>query len=131
MAFNVSREKKTVAKEILKFPAGLDAIESVVLKGSAVAALASAVTGIAGVSGLVAGTILKDTGDGQHRYVEYTGTGTIAGILADNVEFQNDLDDQPADMLFHGCVFDKDTIKNYSSYSATLATALPTCKFIS
>lgn len=132
MPFGASRAVNTVRKEILKFPAGLDAIESVVLRASGVAELASAVTGIEGKIGLRAGTILtKISGDSQNRYQRYTGTGTIEGILGDNIFFyDNSADsDEPADMLFHNCVFDSSKIIDFASYESDLATDLPTCRF--
>lgn len=133
MAFNVSRTVKTVEKEVLKFPAGLDAIESVVIKGSGVPELPSATTGRRGVYGYVAGTILrKVSGDSQNRYEKYTGSGTIEGILGDTVIVYDNstaASDTPVDMLKHGCVFDKDKIVDYASYASALATALFTCRF--
>jgi hypothetical protein len=132
MPWNVSRAVNTVRKEILKFPAGLDAIESVVLRASGVAALPSATTGYVGKLGLLAGTILTPvSGDSQNRYKKYTGSGDIAGILGDNVYFFDGLDhsDEPADMLIHGCVFDKDRIIDFVAYESALRTALNTCRF--
>lgn len=135
MAFGASRTVKDVRKEILKFPAGLDAIESVVVTASGATALPSAVTGFEGQLGLRAGTILqKVSGDSQVRYEKYAGggAGDIEGILGDNIFFYNDdpeVSDKPADMLFHGCVFDSSKIVDYASYASDLATALPTCRF--
>lgn len=132
MAFGAKRAINTVEKEILKEPAGLDAIESVVLRASGVAALASAVTGTSGKIGLRAGTILtKVSGDSQNRYKRYTGSGTIEGILGDNIYFYDNTaaSDEPADMLFHGCVFDSSKIVDFATYESALRTALNTCRF--
>lgn len=134
MAGPVSRTTKTVEKEILKFPAGLDAIESVVLSAGAsgVSELPSATVGYEGKLGLLAGTILKKiTGDGQNRYARYDGSGTIAGVLGDNIYFYDatDASDRGADMLFHGVVFDKEKIIDYNAFAGDLATALFTCRF--
>jgi hypothetical protein len=132
MPFNVRRSVNTVRKEILKFPVGIDSVESVVLRASGVAALASAVTGVQGKLGLLAGTILtKVSGDSQNRYKRYTGSGDIEGILGDNVFFYDgtDASDEPADMLFHGCVFDSSKIIDFASYESAVRTALPTCRF--
>jgi hypothetical protein len=115
MAFGVNRTVKDVRKEILKFPAGFDAIESIVLSGEAAEELPSAVTGVEGQLGLLAGTILtKVDGDDQDRYKK----------------FEAEEADKPADMLFHGCVFDLNKIVDYDDYDTDLATALPTCRFI-
>jgi hypothetical protein len=132
MPFNVRRSVNTVRKEILKFPVGIDSVESVVLRASGVAALASAVTGVQGKLGLLAGTILtKVSGDSQNRYKRYTGSGDIEGILGDNVFFYDgtDASDEPADMLFHGCVFDSSKIIDFASYESAVRDALPTCRF--
>ncbi len=134
MAFNVSRTAFDAKKEILKFPAGLDAIQSVVVQASAATALASAITGKTGQLGLEVGTILtKIPGDSKVRYRKYTGAGgeAITGILGNRILFYDasDKSDQPADMLFHGCVFDKAKIVDYNTHAAALATALPTCRF--
>ncbi len=133
MAFGASRSVKTVKKEVLKFPAGLDAIESVVLRASGVPELASAVTGVTGKIGLRAGTILKRiSGDSQNRYEEYDGSGTIEGILGDNVEFYDNTSasDTPVDMLFHGCAFNYNKIIGYDDYETELKAALTTCVFL-
>ncbi len=130
MPYNVNRRASTVAKEILVFPAGLDSIQSIVLSASGVSALPSATVGYSGKLGLLAGTILVEvSGDSQRRYKKFTGTGTIAGILTDNVYFYDNTQEEPAAMFVHGCVFDKAKIIDYDTYSSQLATALPTCRF--
>lgn len=134
MPWNVSRTAKSVEKEVLKFPAGLDAIQSVVILASGLSALASAVTGHEGKIGLQAGTILtKIPGDSQKRYRAYSAAPgeAIEGILGDNKWFYSAADesDEPADMLFHGCVFDAAKIINYASHESALKTALNTCRF--
>lgn len=134
MAFGVSRTVKDIRKEILKFPAGLDAIKSVVLSGEEATELPSAVTGVEGQLGLLAGTILtKVAGDGQNRYKQYEAGGgeAIEGILGDNVLFHDATEaaDKPIDMLFHGCVFDLNKIVDYATYDTDLADALFTCRF--
>lgn len=135
MAFGAKRVVKTVEKEVLKFPAGLNAIESVVLQASAAnQTIASATTGYQDQLGLLAGTILtKVPGDPQKRYRKFTGASgeAIEGILGDNIYFYDDTDasDEPADMLKHECVFVKDKIIDYNTHAAALATALFTCRF--
>jgi hypothetical protein len=130
-----SRTITTVEKEILVFPAGLDAIQSVVLSGSGVEELPSAVSGGEGRLVLRAGTILqKIDGDPLDRYEQYDGSGDVAGILGDNIFFYSTETDEPADMLFHNCVFNKDKIVDYDEYGAedgdgSLNDALHTCRF--
>lgn len=134
MAGPVSRTANTVEKEILKFPAGLDAIDSVVLSAAAsgVDELPSATVGYAGKLGLLAGTILKRIdGDDQKRYARYDGTGEVAGILGDNIYFVDDTDnsDKAADMLNHGCVFNKDKIIDFDAFESDVRDAMPSCRF--
>jgi hypothetical protein len=139
MPWNVSRSVGTVEKEILKFPAGLDAIESVVLKADGAPTLSSALTGSTQVvAGYRAGTVLQlVSGDSQNRYEVWDGNSpnTIEGILGDNVYFYDDTDasDEPADMLFHGVVFDTTKLggadRAYEGNESDVAGALPTCKF--
>ncbi len=134
MPWQVARSVNTVDKEILKFPAGLDAVESVVLQASTVSALASTVT-VVGKLGLRAGTILtKIPGDSKGRYRKYSGSlgEVVEGILGDNKFFYDNTDksDEPADMLFHGCVFDASKIVDWGSHEAAVRAALNTCRFV-
>jgi len=134
MAGPVSRTAKSIDKEVLKFPAGLDAIESVVILASGVSALPSAVAGFAGKIGLQAGTILtKIPGDSKKRYRQFTGAPgeVIEGVLGDNKFFYsaNDESDTGADMLFHNCVFDASKIVDYAAREVALKAALTTCLF--
>lgn len=134
MPWNVSRRVSTVEKEILKFPAGLDAIQSVVLRASGVDELPSAVTGVEGKLGLRAGTILtKVPGSDGAKYQQFTGAGgeAIEGVLGDNIFFydSSEASDEPADMLFHGCVFDAAKIIDYDTHESALKDALHTCRF--
>lgn len=139
MPWNVKRTAGTLKKEILKFPAGLDAIESVVLAASQAPTLSSGLTnGVSGVLGYRAGTVLKKiSADGQDRYEAYDGSGTVEGILGDNIYFYDDTDasDEPADMLFHGCVFNVDKLtgadRGYVGNETAVKNALKTCSFVS
>lgn len=134
MPWNVSRGLNSVKKEVLKFATGLEAIESVVLAASEVDELSSAVTGVSGKLGLRAGTILtKVPGDDQNRYRRYTAQASeeIEGILGDNIYFYDNTEasDEPADSLFHNCVFDKSKIIDFDTYEAALRDALNTSRF--
>lgn len=133
MPFGVSRYRKTADREILAYPAGLDAIKSVVVASSGAEELPSATTGKDGNKGLLAGTILEAVpGDSQGRVQKWSDTGeTIVGVLGSNVFFEGEGDayDAPAEAYFHGCVFNKDRIVDYSDAAADLASDLPTCRF--
>jgi hypothetical protein len=131
MPFNVSRSRHTTDREILAYPAGLDAIKSVVVASSGAETLPSATTGEVGVQGLLAGTALQVVdGDTQGRVEKYSD-GTIIGILGSNIFFEGEGDqyDSPAEAYFHGCVFNKDRIVDYGDIDSDLATDLPTCRF--
>lgn len=131
MPFNVSDSRHTTDREILAYPAGLDAIKSVVVSSSGVETLPSATTGEVGVKGLLAGTILQAvSGDTQGRVEKWTD-GTIVGILGSNLFFEGEGDqyDAPAEAYFHGAVFNKDRIVDFVAAESDLATDLPTCRF--
>ncbi len=131
MPFGVSRYRKTADREILAYPAGLDAIKSVVVASSGAEELPSATTGKDVNKGLLAGTILEAVpGDTQGRVRKWT-SGTIVGILGSNVFFEGEGDayDAPAEAYFHGCVFNKDRIVDYDDADSDLASDLPTCRF--
>lgn len=137
MPFGGKRSVFSVNKEVLKFATGLEAIESVVLQASAADTLPSATVGSnpgRTVYGLLAGTILtKIPGDSRNRYRKYTAASgeAVAGILGDNIEFfdKTDTSDEPADMLFHSCVFNKDKIIDFAAHESDVRAALPTCRF--
>lgn len=118
--------------EPLLFAAGLDAIKSVVLDSSYVA---SVTTGSDTRRTLRAGTLLakgpNNGPDGNPKYIPYTGSGTIEGVLEQNVDFlaAGPQGDTPAALLYHGCVFRASAIVDFSTYGAAAKTALTTCKF--
>lgn len=134
MPFGASRAVNSVKKEVLKFATGLEAIESVTLAASEADTLTSAVVGYEGKLGLLAGTILtKIPNDDLGRYKKFEDESNeeIAGILGDNIYFYTDGDesDEPADMLFHSCVFNKAKIIGFDDYETELRAALNTCRF--
>lgn len=132
MAWNIRKESKYVKKEILKFPAGLDAQESVVVQASGAPEIASATIGYTGQKGYLAGTILKKINPGtDDRVTKYDGSGDIVGVLADNVFFDGETTDydEPINMFVHGCVFNKDNIIDFATYESDLIAALYTCRF--
>lgn len=116
--------------EILMYPLETTVLDSAVINATGV---------VADVSGpyvgrryLVAGTILVKDAAAPNQYNAYTGTGTIAAILFDTVEFADgtDASDEPAAIVRRNVSFDKLKIVGFATYSAALATALPTCEFI-
>jgi hypothetical protein len=134
MPQNERRSRHTADREILAYPAGEDAIKSVVVAASGIPTLASAIVGEENVKGLLAGTPLEEVpGDAQGRVRKYT-TGTIIGILGSNLFFNGEGQDfdAPADAYFHSCVFRKDRIVGYSdgSTASDLADDLYTCQFV-
>lgn len=134
MPQNQQRGRNTADREILAYPAGQDAIKSVVVAASAIPTLASAVYGQENVKGLLAGTALeKIPNDPQGRVRKFTN-GTIIGVLGTNLVFENtdsvDSDyDASADAYFHGCVFRKDRIVNFNTIESDIVADLPTCRF--
>jgi hypothetical protein len=126
--WNVKRSAQFIEKEILKFgEPGLGAIKSVVLDSTAFAMPADP-----NARNVVpAGTILTQSAVAPTKYVQYTGGGTIKGILAHSVEIlvNATAGDEPAPMFFHECVFATEAIVGFTTHAAALVTALKTCLF--
>lgn len=120
MPFNYTQSASWVEKEVLKFPAGLDAIKSVVIDATNVAVTA----GVRNV--LPAGTILKFSSTNSGQYVEYNGSGTIRGILRRPVDIVARVTEgnAPAAMYFFGCVFATSAIVGFTLYASALVADL-------
>lgn len=135
MPQNETQSQHSYDREILVFPAGQDAIKSVVVAASAIPTLASAITGKSDVKGLLAGTPLEAIpGDSQGRVRKFT-SGTIIGILGTTLIFNNEASvdanyDVVADAPFHGCVFRKDRIVGFNAAETDLKADLPTCSWL-
>lgn len=133
MSFNATRGPFDFGRaEFLKFPAGLDAIKSVVIQASSVASTSASSSPYYGRRLLAAGTILtKVPGASSYRRYTSAASETPAGILGLDLEFVDATanSDQPAPMYYHGCVFNQNNIVDFSTYSAVLKTSLNTCKF--
>lgn len=131
MSFGQSRSRHTATREILVYPAGLDAIKSVVVKSSGAETLASATTGKENQKGLLAGTILQAVDGDSNGRVEKWSDGTIVGILGSNIFFEGEGDefDAPAEAYFNGCVFNKERIVDFVAAESDLATDLFNCRF--
>ena len=120
MPFNYTQSASWVEKEVLKFPAGLDAIKSVVIDATNVAVTAGA------RNVLPAGTILKFSSTNSGQYVEYNGSGTIRGILRRPVDIVARVTEgnAPAAMYFFGCVFATSAIVGFTLYASALVADL-------
>lgn len=121
MPFNYRREAEWLDREVLKFPAGLDAIKSVVIDATNVAVTDASVRTV-----LPAGTILKFSATNTKKYVEYNGSGTIRGILRRPVDIVARVTegDSPAAMYFFGCVFATSAIVGFTLYASALVADL-------
>ena len=127
MPWNVTRTvTRADEKEILKFPVGLHAVKSVVLDGNTFTMNSDGSRTL-----IPAGTVLKLSASNPNMYQAYTGSGTIQGILAHDVDLaaQSTAGSEPAPMFFHGCVFATTAIVGFTTYASALVTAMPTCKF--
>lgn len=127
MPFNVSRSASWTDKEILKYPTGLHQIASVVLDGSDFPVLTP--NGDRYV--VPAGTILKVSATNADKYVEYKGSGTIAGILGRPIDMlaQTTANSEPAPMFFNGAIFATTAIVGFTTYASALVHDLPHCDF--
>lgn len=125
MPWNAKRSASFYDKEVLKFPAGLDAIKSVVLD-------ANAFTYTPDQRNVIpAGTLLKFSTTQADRYVAYDGSGTIRGVLARPVDLLASATNanEPAPMFFHQCVFATKAIVGFTQYASAAVSTLNTCKF--
>lgn len=132
MPFGVSSgwQRQALPKpEIVSYPIDTSVIDSVVVKADGVSAAASG-TPYAGRRYLVQGTILKKNNDGT--YSKYAGSGTIAGILFDTVEFADgtSASNEPVAMLRRNVSFKSANIVDYATHESALKTALATCEFV-
>lgn len=127
MPWNVSRTAQFYDKEVLKFPAGLDAIKSVVLNAN----FFSQTTDRDARTVVPAGTILKLSATNNKTVVEYNGSGTVLGILARPVDLiaAATAANEPSPMFFHQCVFATSAIVGFTNYASAAVNTLSTCKF--
>jgi hypothetical protein len=115
--------------EIVSYPLETTVIDSVVLSADGVSEAASG-TVYAGRRYLVQGTILEAKGDGTYK--KYDGTGTIAGILFDTVEFADGstASNEPVAMLRRNVSFNSANIVDFATHEADLISDLSTCEFL-
>lgn len=115
--------------EIVAYPIDTTVIDSVVVVSDGVTAAASG-SPYAGRRYLVQGTILEAKGDGTYK--KFDGTGTIAGILFDTVEFADgtSASNEPVAMLRRNVSFKSANIVDFATHEAALEAALDTCEFV-
>lgn len=115
-------------KEILKFPTGLHAVKSVVLDATDFGA---AIETDGDRSIVPVGTILKLSATNTTQYVEYQGTGTIAGILGHPVDLvaASTGANTAVPLYFHECVFATSALVGFTLYASALVNDLRSCKF--
>jgi hypothetical protein len=115
--------------EIVSYPLETTVIDSVVLSADGVSEAASG-TVYAGRRFLVQGTILEAKGDGTYK--KYDGSGTIAGILFDTVEFADGstASNEPVAMLRRNVSFNSENIVDFATHEADLIADLSTCEFL-
>lgn len=131
MPWNVSKTAGITGKEILRFPAGLTAVKSVVLDATDVGSWPD--PNAADTRFLVpAGTILQVSATNPDKYVKFKGTPNVAaGILKSPIDMYANATEsnEPAAMFFHECVFATEAIVDFTLYATNLAADLTTCKF--
>lgn len=132
MPFGVSSgwQRQALPKpEIVSYPIDTSVIDSVVVVSDGVTAAASG-SPYAGRRYLVQGTILEDKGDGTYK--KYDGSGTIAGILFDTVEFADgtSASNEPVAMLRRNVSFNSANIVDFDTHEAAVTAALDTCEFV-
>jgi hypothetical protein len=126
--WQVKRSGQFLDIEVLKYPAGLDAIASVVLDANAFPMPADR-----NARNVVpAGTILALSQTDPTKHVAYTGAGRAEGILAHGVEFLVSATEgqEPAPMFFHSCVFATPAIVGFTTYISAVVAGMPTCRFL-
>lgn len=126
MPQNYSRGTIWTEVEVLKYPAGLDAIKSIVVDATNVP-----VTDLSVRNVLPAGTIMMLSVTNSGQYVKYDGTGTIAGILRRPVDIvaQVTEGDAAAALYFHAAVFATRYIVGFTQYASALVNDLKNCRF--
>lgn len=121
--------------EILRFPAGLNAIKSVVLDAMDSSAFPVPTDGSRFL--VPAGTILalstSPAPASRKLYTKYGGggVGTIQGILGHNVDMVANVTEglEAAPMFFHACVFATEAIVGFTQHASALLNDLKTCQF--
>lgn len=133
MPANYKRTSSRDQVEILRFPAGLDAIKSVVLDSNDTGLISVTDTGVRNL--VPAGTILRLSTSpapaGRKLYTKYAGSGKIEGILGRDVDIIANVSEgfEAANMFFHGCVFATEAIVGFTQYASALVNDLKTCQF--
>lgn len=115
--------------EIVSYPLETTVIDSVVVVSDGISEAASG-TPYAGRRYMVQGTVLEAKVDGTYK--KYDGTGTIAGILFDTVEFADgtSASNEPVAMLRRNVSFNSANIVDFATHQSNLARDLTTCEFL-
>jgi len=127
MPYNVSRSSRFFDKEVLKFPAGLDAIKSAVFDANTFPQ-----TTERDVRTVVpAGTILRISATAADKVAPYDGSGQLVGILARPVDLlaQATAGNEPVPVFYHQCVFATKALVGFTQFASALVSTLNTCKF--
>lgn len=131
MPWNASKTANITGKEVLRFPAGLDAIKSVVLDATDMASWPAPTDGSR--FQVPAGTILKLSSTNTDKYVKHSGAvaGSIKGVLAAPIDMVANATNafEPAAMFFHQCVFATEAIVDFTLFASALVADLKTCLF--
>ena len=132
MPWNVRSTASINQVEVLRFPAGIDAIKSVVLDATDLASWPAPAVGTR--FQVPAGTILKLSATNTKNYVRYTSSGvpgTITGILASTIDMVANATNsmEPAAMFFNSCVFATEAIVDFTLYASQLVNDLKHCQF--
>lgn len=128
MPYNVTRTIPSYDKEIMKYPVPVGTpVRSVVIDATKIALA----TTIDSRTVVPAGTILTQSSTNATAVMPYTGSGTILGVLGRPVDIlvNATTGNEPAPMYYRLVAFATTQIVSFTTYAATLVTALPTCSF--
>lgn len=139
MPWNYRRSIPSYDKEILKWPEVVGTPRKhVVLDANKFQSAVSASTPDARTV-VPAGTILTYAGSTAFspgaadttKVMKYAGVGTVVGILAKSIDLltQATAGNEPAAAYYRLVSFATTQIVDFTTYSATLVTALPTCSW--
>ena len=125
MAYNYTKTATWTEVEVLKYPTGLEAIQSIVIDATDFGSL---IQTDGSRSYIPAGTILKFSTTNPTQMVKYTGgaLGTIKGILRRPFDLVAAVTegDGAAAMYYHNCVFSTSAIVGFTQYASALVADL-------
>jgi len=125
MAYNYTKTATWAEVEVLKYPTGLNAIQSIVIDATDFGTL---IQTDGSRSYVPAGTILKLSATNAGQYVKYAGgpAGTIKGILRRPFDLVAAVTagDGAAAMYYHNCIFATTAIVGFTQYASALVADL-------